>query len=168
MSFEKQIAAQTRRPSPAWMLALISLVILVIGSGVWAIRAQNQVDSLEGEISQLRTSATASIFTLEPTENAPNSVQGQVFLSVSGSGAVIVSNLPLPGDNEEFRLWYLDEDDSATAGTVLSVDAFGQGFALIPGDAGNYSRIAISLETTGTEAQPGIYLMIADVRSGRG
>lgn len=150
------------------LLAAIALGVLATITTIWAVASSNRVDSLEQDLAEIRANANASAFVLEPTENAPNNVQGQVFLSVTGSGAVVVSNLPQPGDNDEYRIWYLQEDGSATMGTTLSVDANGQGFALIPGDSGEYVGIAISLETAGDEAPAAFYLMIADVRSGKG
>lgn len=153
---------------PWHVIAIAALGVLAVGSIIWAVVSNNRVDSLEQDLANVRANANASAYMLEPTEDAPNGVQGQVFLSVTGSGAVIVSNLPQPGDNDEYRLWYLQEDGSAIEGAPLSVDPNGQGFALIPGDAGDYVSIAISLETTGDDAPGAVYLMIAEVRSGKG
>lgn len=153
---------------PWLLLAAIVLGVLAITTTVWAVRSHAEVESLEREIAELRAGAGASVFDLVPTDSAPNAARGQAFINISGSGAVIVSHLPQPGDNEAFFLWYLQEDGTATAGGTLHVNENGQGFALIPGDTEHYAQIAISLESIGTDAPEGNYLLVADVRLGRG
>lgn len=160
----------SRVSSPvSWpILAVIGLGLLAVITTVWAITSHNKVEDLEREAAELRASANASIYQLEPTASAPPASQGQVFISLTGSGVVTVSNLPQAGDSEEFRLWFVQDDSATASGGTLSVDANGQGFALIPGDTGAYSQIAISLESVGSDDPAGTYLLIADVRSGRG
>lgn len=149
-------------------LAAISLGILAVITSVWAVRSQNSVEVLERELAQIRAGTGASVFDLVATDLAPDNAQGQVFVSLAGSGAVIVSGLPQPGDNEVFILWYLQDDGSAISGGTLQLQENGAGFALIPGDTGNYSHIAISLEAAGSDAPAGNYLLVAEVKSGRG
>lgn len=160
-----------RMSSPvAWpTLAAIALGVLAVITSVWAVISHNEAETLEREVLELRANANASMYVMDPTDSAPTATQGQVFISLSGSGVVMVSNLPQPGDNEEFRLWYLqDNDDTAMAGGSLTVSETGQGFALIPADTTNYSRIAVSLEPSGSEVPGGSFLLIGEVRSGRG
>ena len=167
MSSENQTVSGRIRQIPAPILVMVALGVLAISTSVWAVRSQSEVMSLENELAEVRANANASVFDLERTENAPTAAQGQVFIRVSGSGVVIISNLPQPGDNEEYRLWYL-EDETVRSGGPVTVDANGQGFALIPGDSGHYSQIAVSLEAEGTDTPTTSYLLVADVRSGRG
>lgn len=168
MSSGDQTPYRTGSRLPWPIMAVIGFGLLAIIAGVWAVRSHNEVESLKQELTELRASANASVFILQPTDHAPAAVQGQVFINLSGTGIVVVSNLPQSGDNEEFRLWYLAEDDTAVSGGTLHVDAHGQGFALIPGDTGTYSRIAISLESTDNDTPDGVFLLIGEVRSGRG
>lgn len=168
MSSAREPVSRMKSTLPLPVLVVVVLAVVAVIATIWAVLSTNRASSLESELAEVRANANASAYVLEPTENAPNGVQGQVFLNVSGSGVVVVSNLPQPGDNDEFRIWYLQGDGSATEGAALSVSPDGQGFALIPGDAGDYVGIAISLEASGDEAPAAFYLMVADVRSGKG
>lgn len=149
-------------------MGILVLGILATITSVWALNSNARVDELEQEIAKIRAAANASVFDLVPTNFAPNSAQGQVFVSLSGSGVVTVSGLPQPGDNEVFTLWYLVEDGTASHGGTLNIDDLGQGYILVPGDADSYSQIAISLEATGNTEPAGNYLLVAEVNSGKG
>jgi hypothetical protein len=169
MHFVKRSGSRVRSPIAWPVLAVTALVVLAIITSVWAVTSHTRMSSLESEIAELRSNAHASVFALEATESAPTGTQGQVFLTLSGSGAVTVSNLPNPGDNEEFHLWFLKGDgDTAMAGGTLIVNANGQGFALIPADTADYTQIAVSLEPVGVNAPGGTFLLMAEVGSGRG
>lgn len=151
-----------------WAIAAVALGVLALIFGGWAFALQNRVDNLEKELAAVRANATASVFTLGPTDRAPATARGQVFLSLTGSGVVTASNLPQPGDNEAYHLWFLTADGKATSGGVLAVDQQGQGFALIPADSTAFAQIAVSLEPVGTASTDGTWLLIGDVDSGNG
>lgn len=168
MSSNDRSTRRLSSPLPWSMLAVLGFALVAIIAGIWAVRSHGEVEALEREIAELRSGANASVFELTPTEIAPDSSRGQVFITLTGSGVVVVSNLPQPGDNEEFRLWYLHDDDRAVSGGAIHMHESGQGFALVPGDMEGYSRIAVSLETRGTDAPEGNYLLIAEVKPGRG
>lgn len=153
-------------PGPTFAAAFFA--ILAIAAGVWAVNSHNKIDTLQRDLTEIRASAHASVYRLEPTESAPGGLRGEVFITPTGSGAISVSGLPAAGDNEEFRIWYLYDDGSPLAGGTLAVDANGQGFALIPGDTQSHSGIAISLESADSDSADMTYLLIAEVRSGRG
>jgi hypothetical protein len=104
-----------------------------------------------------------------PTDIAPANVQGVAYVGTSGSGVVVINNLPPAGDNEVYQLWLLgDTNESAIAAGTLLTNQQGQGFALLPADASGYSRIAISLEPQGSEQPSGAFLLVAEVNPARG
>lgn len=150
-------------------LIVIASVVVAVITASWAVISHNQISSLEQQITDLRSNANASLYVMEPTKSAPARIQGQVFISMTGSGVVIASNLPQPGDNEELRVWFLNDGGSdPIAGDTITLDVAGQGFALIPADTGVYSGVAISLEPAGSNAPGGSYLLVTTVRSGKG
>lgn len=153
-----------------WLFpAVIALMIIAIATSSWALSLNSRIDSLESELSTIRTNASASYYALEPTDSAPTAIRGQVFISITGSGVLTITNAPQPGDNEEYRLWFLnDDDDTIMSNVAFNIDANGQGFALIPADTSGYDRVAVSLEPTESQSPGGHYLLTAQVKSTRG
>lgn len=150
------------------VIAALALGVLAIIFAGWALTLQNTVDGLEADVATVRANANASVYALSPTDRAPATMQGQVFLSLTGSGVVTINNVPLPGDNEAYHLWFLDSNGQATPGGVFAIDQQGQGFALIPADSGRYVQVAISLEPEGTTTSDGTWLLVGDIDSGKG
>jgi hypothetical protein len=150
------------------MLALIALTWAVINQ-VRISDLHADLDSLRADNAILRENANATAYLFVPSDIAPNNLNGVAYLGTSGSGAVVISNLPPAGDNEVYRVWLVNPDDSATAAGSLFLADNGQGFALIPADASGYNRIAISLEPNGDSATPsGDFLLVAEVPAVRG
>lgn len=172
--------SQSRRfssPLPLSTLLVIALGVVAVLTSGWAVVLQNRVESLEQHVNQLedanatlRANANATMYTLERTDIAPPQLAGQVYLNPTGSGVVVVSNLPLPGDNEAYHVWFESEDGaSVTRGGALYVSSTGQGFALIPADTMGYARIGISLDSEDANSDtPGAFLLVAEVPTGRG
>lgn len=160
-------AAQPNRISPT-TLTIGILVCLLLSITTWAVLAQRDVGELKDELATVRANANARSYTMEATDTAPSNVSGQVFLSVNGTGVITVTNLPRPGDNEVYRVWYIQDDGSAVGGGTMPIDDAGHGFALIPGDSGDYAGIAISLEPSDATEPGGAFLLEVEVDSGRG
>lgn len=160
-------STQPNRISPT-TLTIGILVCLLLSVTTWAILAQRDVSSLEDELATVRANANARSYTMEATDTAPANASGQVFLSVNGTGVITVTNLPRPGDNEVYRVWYMQDDGSAVGGGTIPIDDAGHGFALVPGDSGDYAGIAISLEPSDAEEPGGSFLLEVYVDSGRG
>jgi hypothetical protein len=154
----------------------IACLVLAFITTVWAVLNHNrisdlddEVNDLQAQISTLRENANATAFAFVATDIAPANLQGVAYIGTSGSGAVVISNLPPAGDNEVYQLWLLgDGDEGAVAAGTLLTNQQGQGFALLPADAGGYSRIAISLEPQGSDEPTGAFLLVAEVNPARG
>jgi outer membrane murein-binding lipoprotein Lpp len=154
-------------------LACIGLALITT---IWAVVNHNRISSLSTEVNDLRAqittlreNANATAYTFVATDIAPSNVQGVAYIGTSGSGAVVISNLPPAGDNEVYQLWLLGEtnDDAVAAGALLT-NQQGQGFALLPADASRYVQIAISLEPEGGKKPSGAFLLVAEVNPARG
>ncbi len=175
---ESNPTRRSRLGSPLSLSTTITLacIALALITSIWAVINHNRVDSLQGEVHDLRAqnatlreNANSTAYPFVATDTAPPNLQGVAYIGTSGSGAVAISNLPPAGDNEVYQLWLLgDTDDSAMAAGTLLVNAQGQGFALLPADASGYSRIAISLEPQGSEQPSGAFLLLAEVNPARG
>lgn len=150
------------------MLALITMTWAIVNhTRISALDAEMQ--SLRDDVAILRENANATAYTFTATNIAPSNVQGVAYIGTSGSGAVVISNLPPAGDNEVYQLWLLGEtNEGAIAAGTLLTNQQGQGFALLPADASGYSRIAISLEPAGSDSPSGAFLLIAEVNPARG
>lgn len=152
-----------------WMLAVVALGVLAIIAGVWALTLQGQVESLEDDLAAVRANANATRYELPPTETAPESARGQVWLSPSGSGVVTLSNMPTSGDNEVYTLWIETADGSEPIwANTFAMDDAGQGYALIPADMEGITRIGVTLEQRGNQSASGDYLLTTEVTGGNG
>lgn len=160
-----------------WQLATIVLAILALGLGFWAGslrsdvgRLQSDLDTANQTISDLRSNASATVYQLIPTDTAPAESSGQAWFSLSGSGVITVFNMPQPGSNEIYQIWYISDDPKhPTPGGTFQVDEHGQGYAIIPADTGGITAIAVSLEPgEGSETPSGPYLLQSDVSEYRG
>lgn len=171
---ERQTPTGNSLPLPKMIAIGCGLLALV--TSLWGLVNHNRMTSLEAEVTTLRDdiailreNATASVYPFTATEIAPPDLQGVVYIGISGSGAVIISNLPPAGDNEVYQMWLLGEtDDNAVAAGTLWTNPQGQGFALIPADSSGYARIAVSLEPQGSDEPSGAFLLIASVNEARG
>lgn len=169
---------RSRMGSPLSPPATVAIACLVLAlmTTIWAVLNHNRTSGLEDEVtdlraqvSTLRENANATAFPFVATDIAPANLQGVAYIGTSGSGAVVISNLPPAGDNEVYQLWLLGEsDDGAVAAGTLLTNQQGQGFALLPADASGYSRIAISLEPKGSKEPSGAFLLVAEVNPARG
>lgn len=151
-----------------WMIATAAMAVLAIIASIWAMNLQGRVESLEDDLATVRANANATLYQLEPTDTAPESARGQVWLSPSGSGVITISNMPTPGDNEAYTVWIENDGGEAVWAGTFTLDDGGQGFALIPADSAGISRIHVSLEQRGNQTTSGNYLLTTEVTGGNG
>lgn len=168
-----------QRPSrisatPTTIAIACGLVALI--TVIWAVvnqsridNLQDEVDSVRADIAVLRENANATRYVFEVTDTSPADLNGVAYLGTTGSGVVVIGNLPPAGDNEVYQIWLVNSDESASSAGNLFVAGNGQGFGLIPADATGYKNIAISLEPNGgSESPSGGFLLVAEVNAGRG
>lgn len=163
---------------PSLLLAMaVLLALVVIGLGFWAFDqrsslqdVQGEITRLERELSRLRDNADSTSYRLMATPDGPPSASGTAFLSLSGSGVLAVSNLPAPRSGQGYQIWYFPTGGKrATPGGFLTLDANGQGFALLPADAAPAATIGISLEPTEGSSRPtGPLLITGSLGGARG
>lgn len=163
---------------PTLLLAMtVLLALVVIGLGFWAFDqrsslqgAEAEIARLERELSQLRENADSTSYRMMATPDGPPSASGTAYLSLSGSGVLAVSNLPEPQSGLGYQIWYFPAGgEGAIPGGFITLDANGQGFALLPADATPVATIGISLEPTGGSASPtGPLLLTGSLSGARG
>jgi len=163
---------------PNLLLAMaVLLALLVIGLGFWAFDqrsslhdAQGEITRLERELSRLRENADSTSYRMMATPDGPPSASGTAFLSLSGSGVLSVSHLPEPQSSLGYQIWYFPAGgEGAIPGGFITLDANGQGFALLPADATPVATIGISLEPTrGSPSPTGPLLLTGSLSGARG
>lgn len=163
---------------PNLLLATTVLLSLVVfGLGFWAFDqrsnlqgAEAEIARLERELSQLRENADSTSYPMLATPDGPPSASGTAYVSLSGSGVLTVSNLPEPQSGLGYQIWYFPAGgEGAIPGGFITLDADGQGFALLPADATPVATIGISLEPTGGSASPtGPLLLTGSLSGARG
>lgn len=172
-----QRASVQLSPSMQRLLVAGLLIIALLGMVVWNINLRSDKHELEasleasrGENSTLRQSANATVFQLLPTSDGPPAANGQVWLSVQGSGVLSVANLPSPEAGRMYQLWYItDAPNEPVPGGTFKVDGNGQGFMLIPSDVEGITSIGISLEPEGGSAKPSSPILLSsDISDARG
>ncbi|MCO5218343.1 MAG: anti-sigma factor [Thermomicrobiales bacterium] len=148
------------------ILAIITILSLGLGSWMYIDNRQqaDEIAKLKVDNAQLRQHANATLYVMEPADIAPAALRGEVYLTVSRSGVIVLSGLPAAGNNEVFMVWLInDTDGTATSAGAISTNESSQGFALLPADSAPYNRIAVSLEIAGTTVPEGSYLLEAEV-----
>jgi len=133
--------------APIWgMLSLIAVLILLISNFVFWQRLN------ELEASSQKTMTTIE---LDGTEFSPDST-GLLVISMDGShGVVVVDDLPVLDDSQQYQLWLI-KDGQRTSGGVFSVDESGYGIKYIssPEPLNSYPSFGITIEPTGGSPNP--------------
>jgi hypothetical protein len=171
---------QPTRPRPPrdlltvpWAVVAVSLVAC-LALAIWAVSLRADLDTAEDRVAelveerdQLRRAATATVYDLAPTAEGPAGAGGTLYLTASGSGVLDVVNLPDPGEDAAYQVWFQPPGDGQPIpGATFDVDEDGVGFALIAADTGTFERIAVTREPAGGSATPTWPLLLAGAASG--
>lgn len=155
-STRPQPRAEVRAPArpwferllPAWGLASLLLVLVLVGSNLFLWQRMNQVEFLTSPGRMRAVPLTAT----EPGSPAT----GFVLISASGDdGALVVDGLPPLGEDQQYQLWLI-RDGKRTSGAVFSTDEKNYGGTRIraPRPLLDYSSVGITIEPTGGSPQP--------------
>lgn len=159
-----------------WVIAIATILgSIALAAWTTALRgdldaAEDRVAALTAERDQIREAATASVFDLTPTAQGPETANGTLYITASGSGVLNVVNLPPPEDGRIYQAWFLpvDEGDPIPGGT-FTVDDSGVGFLLVAADVGVFRGVTVSLEPeTGSESPTGPMLLTGAASGARG
>jgi len=134
--------------TPAWGLASLALVVVLVVSNLALWRQVNQLQSNPG--------ATAlRVVNLDGTEFSPGAT-GMIVMSRNGEyGTLVVDHLPALSPEEQFQLWLI-QDGKRTSGGVFSVSPEGYASLVIssPHPLDNYGSFGITIEPAGGSPGP--------------
>lgn len=169
---------QRIRAHPRSLLtAAVLFGLVVVGLGFWALDlrsdlqiANREISRLEGEIAGIRANADSTSYRMTATPDGPPSASGSAYLSITGSGVLAVANLPPALAGMGYQLWYFPAGGGdPLPGGLVTLDANGQGFALLPADSGPVATLGISLEPrAGSTTPTGPMLLTGSLSGARG
>jgi anti-sigma-K factor RskA len=147
-SWWQMVAGLFQKATPAWGIASLALVVLLVISNLWwwqrADRAEPAVDA-----------GGMQVIAMVGTEAAPEAV-GTLVISGDGEyGTLVVDGLPALDAEHQFQLWLI-RDGQRTSGGVFSVNAEGYGALWIssPDPLSSYPGFGITIEPAGGSPGP--------------
>ena len=144
LSFWQRITASLQRSSPAWALASLVLVLMLVASNLLLWREVSQSKQVQMPLVGLRG-----------TDFAPQA-SGTIVISRDGQhGALVVDRLEPLGDRQQYQLWLI-KDGEHTSGGVFSVDESGYATLYIeaPQALSSYDSFGITIEAAGGSQSP--------------
>ena len=147
-SLWQRIAGLFQRAAPAWGLASLALIALLVLSNLWWWQRANQ----EGP---LVTAGGMQVVAMAGTDAAPAAV-GTLVISEDGEyGTLVVDGLPALDPDHQYQLWLI-RDGQRTSGGVFSVNAEGYGALWIssPEPLSSYPAFGITIEPEGGSPGP--------------
>ncbi len=147
-SWWQHIAGLFQRAGPAWGLASLALVTLLVLSNLWWWQRTNQ----EGP---LVTPGGMQVVAMVGTDVAPAAV-GTLVISEDGEyGTLVVDGLPALDPDHQYQFWLI-RDGQRTSGGVFSVNPEGYGALWIssPEPLSSYPAFGITIEPEGGSPGP--------------
>jgi anti-sigma-K factor RskA len=143
-----RISDRLRSSSPAWSLASLALVVVLLVSNLVLLRQVYQPKGNGGQTA-LR------VVNLTGTNNAPQAT-GMIVISENGEqGTMVVDQLPALTPDRAYQLWLI-KDGKRTSGGVFSVDY--EGYASLwvsaPEPLADYTSFGITIEPAGGSPGP--------------
>lgn len=134
------------RPVPAWSLvgALVLALALLAGGFAWYQNVQAQARNAQFQVVQLSGSPTAM------------SASGWIVVTRDGqAGTLVVQNLPVLEDQEQYQLWLI-KDGQRENGGVFSVDQNGYASLWVwsKQPLKDYQQFGITIEPKGGSSGP--------------
>lgn len=159
-------------PQLPWVIALV-LAILFIAAGAWAFSLRGTVNDQKRQIhqqelllSQLRSRANASAWTLGRSPQAPVAAHGLLMFALQPKTAMLsVQGLPAQGSDKAYQIWYL-ENSKPKPGPTFRVDDKGQAVVVLPLDVSLYNGITITAEPAAGSKQPTTPILLSAQISG--
>jgi anti-sigma-K factor RskA len=113
------------------------------------------------QVRQLQSGApggeeTLQTLVLEGSQAAPGAT-GMIVISLDGEhGTLVVDRLPVLGEDHEYQLWLIDENEERTSGAVFSVsdDGYGSVWVGAPEPLISYPAFGVTIEPLGGSPQP--------------
>jgi anti-sigma-K factor RskA len=147
-SWWQWIVGLFQRAAPAWGLASLALIALLVLSNLWWWQRANP----EGP---LVTPGGMQVIAMAGTDAAPTAV-GTLVISGDGEyGTLVVDSLPALDPDHQYQLWLI-RDGQRTSGGVFSVNPEGYGALWIssPEPLSSYPAFGITIEPEGGSPGP--------------
>jgi anti-sigma-K factor RskA len=147
-SWWQRIVGLFQRAAPAWGLASLALVALLVLSNLWWWQQANRE-------APMVTPGGMQVVAMVGTDAAPAAV-GTLVISGDGEyGTLVVDDLPALDPDHQYQLWLI-RDGQRTSGGVFSVNPEGYGALRIssPESLSSYFTFGITLEPEGGSPGP--------------
>lgn len=137
-----------RSASPAWGLASLAVVVILLVSNL----------ALWRQVNQLRSNPAATAFrvvNLDGTQFSPGA-SGMIIMSKNGEyGTLVVDHLGALSPEQQYQLWLI-QDGKRTSGGVFSVSSEGYASLVIasPLPLDDYSAFGVTIEPQGGSPGP--------------
>lgn len=148
VSWSARLAGLVRRATPAWSLASLVLVVVLLTSNLFLWRQVSQLKAAPQPVAM-------RLVSLSHTATAPDA-SGLIVISGNGEyGTLVVDNLPTLNPEKQYQLWLI-QDGKRTSGGVFSVDQSGYSSISVssPTPLINYSAFGITIEPAGGSPGP--------------
>lgn len=144
----QRVAGLFQRAAPAWAVASLALVALLVISNLWWWqRADRERPTV--------TTGGMQVVAMVGTEAAPEAV-GTLVISEDGEyGTLVVDGLPALDPGHQYQLWLI-RDGQRTSGGVFSVNPEGYGALWVasPEPLSSYPAFGITIEPAGGSPGP--------------
>lgn len=146
--WRQRIAGLFQRAAPAWGLASLALIVLLVLSNLWWWQRAKQQGPLV-------TPGGMQVIAMVGTDAAPAAV-GTLVISGDGEyGTLVVDGLPALDPDHQYQLWLI-RDGQRTSGGVFSVNPEGYGALWIssPESLSSYPTFGVTIEPDGGSSSP--------------
>ncbi len=148
LSGRQRLSGLFYRAAPAWGLASLFLVALLLVSNLWWWQREDRA-------APLITQGGMQVIALAGTGAAPGAV-GTLVISRDGEyGTLVVDGLPALEDDLQYQLWLIHDGQRASGG-VFSVNPEGYGALWVssPESLSSYAAFGITIEPAGGSPGP--------------
>jgi anti-sigma-K factor RskA len=148
LSWGQRVAGLFQRAAPAWAMASLALVVLLVLSNLWWWqRAERE--------RPMVTAGGMQVVAMAGTDAAPEAV-GTLVISEDGDyGTLVVDGLPALDPEHQYQLWLI-RDGQRSSGGVFSVNLEGYGALWVasPEPLSSYPAFGITIEPAGGSPGP--------------
>lgn len=151
-------------------LAAGLLALVTVGTLLWALALQSQLDDRgeelralreqveqqQSQLAQVRGRPDVTMLNVSATQEGPETARGTLFYAPgSGQGTLTVSGLPAPPEGKVYQLWYIGGGRPvAEPGGTFTVDAQGNGILPITEEVAPFQQVGLTIEPRGGSQTP--------------
>ncbi len=148
LTWWQRVTGVFRKATPAWGVASLALVVLLVVSNLWWWRRTDRP-------GPIITPGGMQVVAMVGTDAAPGAV-GTLVISGDGEyGTLVVDGLPVLDEEHQYQLWLI-RDGQRTSGGVFPVNPEGYGALWVssPDPLSSYPQFGITIEPAGGSPGP--------------